>query len=67
MGFKVDKFEDNTEAALAWIHQARGQTLKPPFTPSLALGKDAALMSSNVLSNIQAGYLQVVSARLYKP
>ena len=67
MGFKVDKFEDNTEAALAWIHQARGQTLKPPFTPSLALGKDAALMSSNVLSNIQTGYLQVVSARLCKP
>ena len=67
IGFKVDKFEDNTEAALAWIHQARGQKLKPPFTPSLALGKDAALMSSNILGNIQTGYLQVVSARLCKP
>ena len=33
IGFKVDKFEDNTQAELAWIHQARGQKLKPPFTP----------------------------------
>ena len=67
IGFKVDKFEDNTAAALAWIHQTRGQKLNPPFTPSLALGKNAALMSSNLLSNIEAGYLQVVSTRLCKP
>ena len=67
MGFKVDYFEDNTEAALAWIRQTRGQKLKPPFTPSLALGPNAAVMSSNILDNIEAGYLQVVCARLRKP
>jgi SAM-dependent methyltransferase len=67
MGFKVDYFEDNTEAALAWIRQTRGQKLKPPFTPSLALGSNAAVMSSNILDNIEAGYLQVVCARLRKP
>ena len=67
MGFKIDYFEDNTEAALAWIRQTRGQKLKPPFTPSLALGPNAAVMSSNILDNIEAGYLQVVCARLRKP
>jgi SAM-dependent methyltransferase len=66
IGFKVDYFEDKTEPALAWIRQTRGQKLKPPFTPSLALGSSAAVMSSNVLGNIEAGYLQVVSAKLSK-
>jgi len=67
IGFKVDRMEDNTQAALAWIHKTRGQKPKPPFTPSLALGPDAAVMSNNLLSNIDAGFLQVVSARLSKP
>ena len=67
IGFKVDNFEDNTEAALTWMRQTRQQKLKPPFTPPLALGPSAAVMSTNVLSNIEAGYLTVVSARLCKP
>jgi ubiquinone/menaquinone biosynthesis C-methylase UbiE len=66
IGFKVDRFEDNTDAALTWIRQTRQQKLKPPFTPPLALGPNAATMSANVLGNIEAGYLQVVSARLSK-
>lgn len=66
-GFKVEHFDDNTAAALTWIRQTRQQKLKPPFTPPLVLGPNAAVMSANVLGNIEAGYLQVVSARLSKP
>ena len=75
-GFEVNHFEDDTNAALHWIRQARTPkptsgsgaatptTSKPLFTPSLALGAMAADMSANMLYNIEAGTLQVVSISL---
>ena len=66
IGFKVDHFKDDTDAALTWIRQTRQQKAPPPFTPTLALGANAAVMSANVLGNIEAGYLQVISASLCK-
>ena len=80
-GFVVEQFEDDTQSALAWIRKTRAQKLppqpadsavkrkaeaKPRFTPALALGPNAAAMSANVLANIEAGLLQVVSVSLRK-
>ncbi|MDC9720601.1 MAG: class I SAM-dependent methyltransferase [Gammaproteobacteria bacterium] len=65
-GFKIQQFEDNTASALTWIRQARKQKPQTSFNPQLVLGALAGQMSGNVLSNIEQGLLQIVSARLYK-
>lgn len=65
-GFKIEHFNEHSEAALAWIKQTRLQTSNSPFTPTLVLGSSAPLMSRNLAHNITAGALQVVSVCLRK-
>jgi hypothetical protein len=70
----VKHFEDDTQAALAWVQQARAASSnpratvvsKPTFTPVLPLGPNAAAMSANIQANMQAGLLQVVSTNFIK-
>ncbi len=73
-GFEVAHFEDDTNAAVAWLQQTRATNSsprvsvpsKPIFTPTLPLGPNAKAMSANMQGNIQAGVLQVVSLTLSK-
>ena len=73
-GFEVKDFEDDTQAALAWVQQARAAASSPratvastpTFTPVLPLGPNAAAMSANIQANMQAGLLQVVSTNFIK-
>ena len=66
IGFNLIKFEDNTMDALEWLHKTRNQPPPPPFTPNIALGPTAGMMSANMLRNLQQGRLQIVSASLVK-
>jgi sarcosine/dimethylglycine N-methyltransferase len=61
-GFRVLAWQDDTEAAKAWIAQLRASGLPPSANLSVVMGPDFAQLSANLGRNLMEGRLGILAA-----